>query len=101
MTRKKTTACPAATELLPLHLKSTGRLVSRLISFEGVPITVRVKRALCTYAIRLRDSYNQNDETLSRNSLVYMSNASFTHSGELVAAGHLDPVGSRVNLEHE
>ena len=31
--------------------------------------------ALCAYMIRLRVSYNQNDEILSRNSLMYMSKA--------------------------
>ena len=36
----------------------------------------RVKGALCAYLIRLRVSYNQNDETLSRNSLRYLSKAS-------------------------
>jgi len=33
------------------------------------------KGALCVESIRLRISYNQNDETLSRNSLRYLSNA--------------------------
>jgi len=36
----------------------------------------RVKGALCAYVIRLRVSYNQNDETLSRNSLRYLSKSS-------------------------
>jgi len=36
----------------------------------------RVKCALCVYVIRLRVSYNQTDETLSRNSLRYLSKAS-------------------------
>jgi len=31
------------------------------------------KGALCAEVIRLRVSYNQNDETLSRNSLRYLS----------------------------
>ena len=35
----------------------------------------RFKGALCAYLIRLRLSSNQNDETLSRNSLMYMSKA--------------------------
>jgi len=34
-----------------------------------------VKGALCACVIRLRVSYSQNDETLSRNSLMYMSKA--------------------------
>jgi len=33
----------------------------------------RVKGALCAYVIRLRVSYNQNDEPLSQNSLRYLS----------------------------
>jgi len=33
------------------------------------------KGALCAEVIRLRVSYNQNDETLSRNSLRYLSKA--------------------------
>jgi len=32
-----------------------------------------VQGALCAYVIRLRVSYTQNDETLSRNSLRYLS----------------------------
>jgi len=32
-----------------------------------------IKGALCAYVIRLRVSYNQNDETLSQNSLMYLS----------------------------
>ena len=40
--------------------------------------------------VRLRVSYHQNDETLSLNSLRYLPEQSqFTHSGSLVAAGHL------------
>jgi len=35
----------------------------------------RVEGALCAYVIRLRVFYTQNDETLSRTSLTYMSNA--------------------------
>jgi len=38
----------------------------------------RVKGALCAKVKRLRVSYNQNDETLSRNSLMYMSKANLT-----------------------
>ena len=34
-----------------------------------------VKGALCAQVIRLRVSYNQNDETRSRNSLRYLSKA--------------------------
>ena len=37
-----------------------------------------IKGALCAQVIRLRVFYNQNDETLSRNSLIYMSKASLT-----------------------
>jgi len=36
---------------------------------------VRVEDALGAQVIRLRVSYNQNDETLSRNSLRYLSKA--------------------------
>jgi len=35
-----------------------------------------LKGALCTEVIRLRVSYDQNDETLSQNSLRYLSRAS-------------------------
>jgi len=41
------------------------------------------------YAIRLRVSYKQKDETRSRNSLRYLSKAKFTYIGALVATGHL------------
>jgi len=34
-----------------------------------------IKGALCVYVIRLRVSHNQNDETLSQNSLRYLRNA--------------------------
>jgi len=37
-----------------------------------------VKGALCAEVKRLRVSYNQNDETLSRNSLRYLSKANLT-----------------------
>jgi len=37
--------------------------------------SIRVKGALCAEVIRLRVSYNQNGETLSRNSLCYLSKA--------------------------
>ena len=43
-----------------------------------------VQGALCAEVIRLRVVFTQNDDTLSRDSLMY-----FTHSCELVAAGHL------------
>jgi len=36
------------------------------------------KCALCAEVIRLRVSYNQNDKTLSRNSLRYLSKANLT-----------------------
>jgi len=38
----------------------------------------RVKGALCADVIRLRVSYYQNDETLSRNSLRYLSKANLS-----------------------
>jgi len=41
------------------------------LTLEGEPS--RVKDALCAYVIRLRVSYNQNDEPLSGNSLRYQS----------------------------
>jgi len=47
---------------------------------EGRVITswARAKGALCAEVKRLRVYYNQNDETLSRNSLMYMSKANLT-----------------------
>jgi len=38
-------------------------------------VTVFITGALCAYVIRPRVSYNQNDETISRNSLRYLSKA--------------------------
>ena len=35
----------------------------------------RIKGALCAYVIRLRVSYNQNEEIISQNSLRYLSKA--------------------------
>jgi len=40
--------------------------------------TLTFKGALCAYVIRLWVSYNQNDETLSRNSLRYLNKTSST-----------------------
>jgi len=59
---------------------------SRLRSCHGVCCVVvvvlvscrRVKGALCAKVKRLRVSYNQNDETLSRNSLRCLSEANLT-----------------------
>jgi len=42
------------------------------------PAGIRVKGALHAYVKRLRVSSNQNDETRSRNSLMYMSKANLT-----------------------
>jgi len=42
---------------------------------EGATTNSEVKGALCAEVIRLRVSYNQNDETLGRNSLRYRSRA--------------------------
>ena len=47
----------------------------------GPTIRLRVKGALCAQVIRLRVSYNQIDETLSRNSLMYMSKANLPIAG--------------------
>ena len=41
-------------------------------------IRIRIKGALCAYVIRLRVSNIQNDETLSRNSLRYLSKANLS-----------------------
>ena len=41
-------------------------------------VNPRVKGALCAQVKRLRVSDNQNDETLSQNSLMYMSKANLT-----------------------
>ena len=45
---------------------------------QGVRGNVGLKDALCAQAKRLRVSYNQNDKTLSRNSLRYLSKANLT-----------------------
>jgi len=42
-------------------------------TLPAVEYPERVKGALCALVIRIRVSYNQNDETLSRNSLRYLS----------------------------
>jgi len=42
----------------------------------------RVKGALCAEVIRLRVSYNQNDEPLNRNSLRYLSKANLTTAAD-------------------
>jgi len=46
--------------------------------FFFFPTLVRVKGAVCAQVKRLRVSYNRNDETLSRNSLRYLSKANLT-----------------------
>jgi len=45
---------------------------------KKIQAQARVKGALCAEVKRLRVSYNQNDETLSRNSLRYLSKANST-----------------------
>ena len=51
--------------------------ISRLYAIHHTKliITISCKGALCAYVIRLLASYNQTDETLRRNSLIYMSKA--------------------------
>jgi len=58
------------------HLRGAAQ---RLLLLERMrSSSTRIKGALCAYVIQLRVSYNQNDETLSRNSLRYLSKASLT-----------------------
>jgi len=49
-----------------------------------------VKGALCAEVIRLRVSYDQNDETLSRNSLIYMSRSNSEPESYLTLQGSLN-----------
>jgi len=55
----------------------------------GLNVLWFIQGALCAEVIRPRVSSNQNDETLSRNLLRYLSKSEFTQCGSLVAAGHL------------
>jgi len=62
-----------------LSLEHAGHLFRLLIFVrDGGFVRVNGVKGLCAQVIRLRVSYNQNDEALSRNSLMYMSKADLT-----------------------
>jgi len=64
-----------APQLHGLRLKPDVYIAMRKAVLYIYRVRVTLKGALCAQVIRLRVSYTQNDETLSRNSLRYLSKA--------------------------
>jgi len=57
------------------RVRVKGVRVRVRVRVKRVRVGVKSKGALCAYVIRSRVSYNQNDRTLSQNSLRYLSKA--------------------------
>jgi len=57
---------------------TTALTINYSNTFIYIRVNPNLKGALCAYVKRLRVSYNQNDETRSRNSLRYLSKANLT-----------------------
>jgi len=82
MYRGSTQATPLLGARLPARTRyiylSIYRSIYPFIDIHLFTHVSWVKGALCALVKRLRVPYNQNDETLSRNSLMYMSKANLT-----------------------